>query len=127
MEVSTALLKKRYGYYRKILETKGTLSERQEKTFNQLKLQLGEGNIPKTRRSKLTEEERENYKKKYYQDHREQIVEYNKQWNKKNREKVAEYKRKSNAEKVSRQMKSDLKSSTNQSTASNLTVNEEKN
>ena len=101
MEVSTALLKKRYGYYRKMLETKGTLSERQEKAFNQLKLQLGEENIPKTRRSKLTEEERENYKKKYYQDHREQIVEYNKQWNKKNREKVAEYKRKSNLKSTS--------------------------
>ena len=88
--ISLPCLKKRYTYYNNILKNKGSLTESQQKVFEHVKQQLGD-NIPKTRRSPLTDEERKESRRNYYQAHKEQIKEYSKQWNQKNRDKVAEY------------------------------------
>lgn len=83
-------LKKRYSYYKKILDVKGELSETQQKTFNEIKEQLGD-NIPKSRHSKLSDEEKKENRRKYYQEHKEEIKAHSAEWNKKNRDKVAAY------------------------------------
>lgn len=85
-----ASLKKRYSYYKKILDTKGELNETQKKIFDGIKEQLGD-NIPKSRHGKLSDEEKKENRRKYYQEHKEEIKTYSAEWNKKNRDKVAAY------------------------------------
>lgn len=83
-------LKKRYSYYKKILDNKGELNESQKKVFDEVKEQLGD-NLPKPRHGKLSDEEKKENRRKYYQEHKEVIKAYNAEWNKKNRDKVAAY------------------------------------
>ena len=90
---SISSLKKRYSYYNKIQNSKG-LNEAQQKKFDIIKQQLGD-NIPKQRNHNISDEERKENRKKYYETHREHIKEYSRQWNQKNKNKVAEYNKKS--------------------------------
>lgn len=87
-------LKKRYSYYNKILSVKGELNENQKKAFDEVKAQLGD-NLPKQRHGKLSDEEKKENRRKYYQEHKESIKSYSAEWNKKNRDKVAAYNKKS--------------------------------
>ena len=89
--INIGSLKKRYSYYRKILDTKGELNEVQKKAFDEVKAQLGKDNIPKQRHDKLSDEEKKENRRKYYQEHKESIKTYSAEWNKKNRDKVAAY------------------------------------
>ena len=88
--INVSSLKKRYSYYKKIMDTKGNLNEIQKKAFDEVKEQLGD-NIPKPRRGKLSDEEKKENRRKYYQEHKESIKNYSAEWNKKNRDKVAAY------------------------------------
>ena len=88
-EINIQSLKKKYSYYNKILNDKG-LNDKQKKIYDDIINQLGD-NIPKHRKSKLTDEERKANRKKYYESHKEQIKEYSTSWNKKNKDKVAAY------------------------------------
>lgn len=87
-------LKKRYSYYKHILETKKALNERQQKAYDDLLKILGD-NLPQTRNAKLTDEERKMKRREYYNNHKEQIIAYSSTWNKNNKERVAQYNRKS--------------------------------
>lgn len=95
ININITSLKKRYSYYKKILDTKGELNEAQKKAFDEVKAQLGEDNIPKPRHGKLSDEEKKENRRKYYQEHKEEIKNYSAEWNKKNRDKVAAYNKKS--------------------------------
>ena len=88
--INVSSLKKRYSYYKKIMDTKGELNEIQKKAFEEVKAQLGD-NLPKPRRGKLSDEEKKENRRKYYQEHKESIKTYSAEWNKKNRDKVAAY------------------------------------
>ena len=87
-------LKKRYSYYKRILDTKQSLTESQQKAFDEITQLLGD-NLPKKRTSRMTDEERKTKRKEYYQKNKETIIEHNTQWNKSNKDKVAEYNKKS--------------------------------
>ena len=84
-----ALLKKRYSYYKRILDTRGTLNEQQQKIFDELHEQLGDYTPRRTQ--VMTEDERKKRRQEYYKKNREQIIEYSKQWNKAHRDKVSDY------------------------------------
>ena len=88
--INVSILKKRYSYYKRILDSKGELTDVQKRAFEEVKELLGD-NIPKPRHSKLTDEERRENRRKYYQAHKEAIKNYSAEWNKKNRDKVAAY------------------------------------
>ena len=86
-------VKKRYSYYNSILKRKGSLTEQQQKAFDELKTLIGD-NIPRTRSGKLTDEERKAKRREYYQSHKEHIKSYSAEWSKNNPDKVAAYNKK---------------------------------
>ena len=59
-----------------------------------MKEQLGNDNIPRSRHAKLSDEEKKENRRKYYENHKEQLKSYSKSWNQKNKDKVAEYNKK---------------------------------
>lgn len=92
--MSVTNLKKRYSYYKRLEETKGSLKEKQQIAFDAIKEQLGD-DLPKERKTtKMTEEEKKAKRREYYLNHKEQIVNYAKTWNKNNKEKVSVYNKK---------------------------------
>ena len=87
-------LKKRYSYYKCIEKKKGSLNERQQKKLDEIVKELGD-DLPKTRDSAMSDDERKKSRHEYYQKHRDEIIEYNKQWNRNNKDKVSEYNKRS--------------------------------